>query len=82
MFDMPFTNLETYYYLRSYAFVIIIAAVRATPAAKGIVKRINKNKKGRLITGILEPAAHAALLLLVTGYLVDGSFNPFLYFRF
>jgi len=24
----------------------------------------------------------AALLLVCTGYLVDGSFSPFLYFRF
>lgn len=30
----------------------------------------------------LEPAALAALMLIMTAYLVDGSFNPFLYFRF
>ena len=29
-----------------------------------------------------EPLVLAGLLLLVTAYLVDGSFNPFLYFRF
>jgi alginate O-acetyltransferase complex protein AlgI len=31
---------------------------------------------------VLEPIALAILLIMVTGYLVDGSFNPFLYFRF
>ena len=31
---------------------------------------------------VLEPLAVAALLALTTASLVDGSFNPFLYFRF
>jgi alginate O-acetyltransferase complex protein AlgI len=31
---------------------------------------------------ILDAAVMAALLLLCTASLVDGSFNPFLYFRF
>ena len=30
----------------------------------------------------LIPAVALALLLVCTAYLVDGSFNPFLYFRF
>jgi D-alanyl-lipoteichoic acid acyltransferase DltB (MBOAT superfamily) len=31
---------------------------------------------------ILEPLGIAALLIAITAYLVDGSFNPFIYFRF
>ena len=31
---------------------------------------------------IIQPAVLLALLLVCTAYLVDGSFNPFLYFRF
>ena len=31
---------------------------------------------------VLEPVSLLLLLLLSTAYLVDGSFNPFLYFRF
>jgi alginate O-acetyltransferase complex protein AlgI len=31
---------------------------------------------------VLEPVAVLVLLALCTAYLVDGSFNPFLYFRF
>lgn len=82
MIDVPFTNFETNYYLRSYAVVLIIAAIGATPALKNIVNRINEYKTGRYVSGVLEPVVHVALLLLITGYLVDGSFNPFLYFRF
>ena len=31
---------------------------------------------------VLEPVCLLLLLLLSTAYLADGSFNPFLYFRF
>jgi hypothetical protein len=31
---------------------------------------------------MLELLAMVVLLLICTGYLVDGSFSPFLYFRF
>ena len=31
---------------------------------------------------VLEPVFHVCLLVLVTAYLVDGSFSAFLYFRF
>ena len=35
----------------------------------------------RVLT-VLEPVFCILLLLISTAYLVDGSFNPFLYFRF
>jgi alginate O-acetyltransferase complex protein AlgI len=44
-----------------------------------------KNLAGRIpekVSAVLEPVVLMALLLVCTGYLVDGSFNPFLYFRF
>ena len=34
------------------------------------------------MTAVLEPLVLIVLLLICTAYLVDGSFNPFLYFRF
>jgi len=38
-------------------------------------------EKGRVLPW-LEPVVLCALLLAVTAFLVGGSFNPFLYFRF
>lgn len=35
-----------------------------------------------MISAILEPVGLTALLAVCTAFLVDGSFNPFLYFRF
>lgn len=34
------------------------------------------------IMSVVEPVVLLGLLAVVTAYLVDGSFNPFLYFRF
>jgi alginate O-acetyltransferase complex protein AlgI len=68
-------SAEGLYYLRSYAVPLLIAALGSTPLPKRLAERVS------LPTG-LEPAAVLAALTLVTAYLVDGSFNPFIYFRF
>lgn len=75
------TNI-TGYYLRSYLIVFIIAIIGATPLPKLFAEKLMKNRIGNIIIKIAEPVVMAILLLWVTGYLVDGSFNPFLYFRF
>ena len=38
--------------------------------------------KANKIINLLEPIAMASILTIVTAYLVDNSYNPFLYFRF
>ena len=73
----PLLNRESVYYLRSYAVVFIVSIVGATPLVKTVASRIPKKA-----AAVLEPMALIALLLTCTAYLVDGSFNPFLYFRF
>ena len=73
--DIPFSSAETLYYLRSYIVVIIIGIIGATPLPKTLA---NKAK----FTKFAEPVVLLLLLAVCTAYLVDGSFNPFLYFRF
>ena len=73
----PLLNRESVYYLRSYAVVFIVSLVGATPLVKTVASRIPKKA-----AAVLEPMVLIALLLTCTAYLVDGSFNPFLYFRF
>jgi alginate O-acetyltransferase complex protein AlgI len=70
------------YYLKSYSFVLGIAAVASTPLAAGLIRRLTERARVRRIINLVEPVVLTALLMLITGYLVDGSFNPFLYFRF
>ena len=79
---IPFVTGITAYYLKSYAIVFVLAIIGSTPAPKKLVEKAMKNKlAGAFIKG-MEPVVMAILLLIVTAYLVDGSFNPFLYFRF
>ena len=73
----PLLNRESVYYLRSYAVVFIVSIVGATLLVKTVASRIPKKA-----AAVLEPMVLLALLLTCTAYLVDGSFNPFLYFRF
>ena len=75
---LPVMTKETLYYLRSYGLLFLVGSFGATPVLKN---RLTKWQDNRLVA-ILDPVAMLALLLLCTAYLVDGSFNPFLYFRF
>ena len=82
MKDLPLLSAETVYNLKNYGFVLIIAAIGATPAVKFIRNRFYARIKNTLLPDVAEIIIFAVLLLIVTGYLADGSFNPFLYFRF
>ena len=77
-----FINTYTIYYLKSYLLVIIIAIIASTPIPKNIINKLNKNKNLNKIINLLEPIFIIILLLITTSYLIDNSYNPFLYFRF
>ena len=64
------------YYALSFLPLIAICCVGATPLPKLLCARLQKSRT------VLEPLICAGILLLVTAFLVEGSFNPFLYFRF
>ena len=80
--DLPFTNAVTTYYLSSYLIVFVISAIAATPLMKQVVLRLGKTTYYNKLFQVLEPIVLLLLLMIVTGFLVDGSYNPFLYFRF
>ena len=79
---IPAISAESIYYLRSYLLIFLFAIIGATPLPKRFTERFRSNPMGAKIMNIAEPVFCAVLLLVVTAYLVDGSFNPFLYFRF
>ena len=56
--------------------------IGATPLPKRAVERLRTTHAGAAVIDVLEPLVLVAVLAVSTGYLVDGSFNPFLYFRF
>ena len=73
---LNFINHATYYYLKNYVILLVIAGIAATPLLKNI---INKNKK---VFASLEPVYFIGILLICTAMLLSNSFNPFIYFRF
>lgn len=75
---IPLNSQESIYYLKSYFVVIIVGIIGATP----ILKNISNNSKIHKIVNALEPIFLLLILLVSTSYIIDGSFNPFLYFRF
>ena len=79
---LPAANAVTLYNLRSYAVVFIIAIIGATPLFAGLMGRIKKSVTGERIINTAEPIVIILVLAVCTAFLVDGSFNPFLYFRF
>lgn len=73
---LPLMTEETLYYLSGYGLILMAALIGATPAVAMAAQKL----KGR--ADWAEPLLLVCLLILITACLVDGSFNPFLYFRF
>ena len=74
-----FAGSEALYYLRSYAAPFIIGIIGTTPLIKTLAEMIDVRK---LSTTVLEPVVLAMILIASTASMIDGSFNPFIYFRF
>ena len=77
---LPAADALSLYCLRSYVVLLLLAAVGSTPWPQKLWQRL----AGRApwLCAVLGPVGLAVLLVLDTAFLVDGSFNPFLYFRF
>lgn len=82
MSGLPFTGVQSVYYLRSYLIIFVIAIIGSTDLPKRIIGRIRRTPFGAIALTGAEPVVCVVLLLLTTAYLIDASFNPFLYFRF
>ena len=76
--NIPLISQESIYYFKSYFIVIIVGIIGATPILKNIV---NSNKFSKFVN-LVEPVFLLVILIVCTSYIIDGSFNPFLYFRF
>lgn len=77
-----FTSVEASFLLRDYAGILIVSIIGATRLPVFLVNKFSENQLGRKTRNALEPLYLSALLILSIASLVNGSFNPFLYFRF
>ena len=72
-----FISSQAMYYLKNYFFVLIVLVLASLPIGKNIYSKIKESVKI-----VFEPLAIALVLIVCTAYLVDSTYNPFLYFRF
>ena len=68
-------GIDWIYYVRNYGITIIIAAIFSTPIIEIIYKKIVKSK-------VLNTVILMIIFFISVAYLVDATYNPFLYFRF
>ncbi len=73
---------DTGYLIGGSVTLLLIALIGATPLIKYLAKRIGNINGFKNFVPVFKAAAMLALLSVITAYLVDGSFSPFLYFRF
>ncbi len=73
---------ECLYYLKSYGLILLISIIGATSVPKNYYLKLKESALISKLLAVAEPVVLLGILLLSTAYLIDGSFNPFLYFRF
>ena len=65
------------YYFKNYVVLFVVLILASLPLGKFIYSKFNDKVKN-----VFAPIAIAAVLIVCTAYLVDSTYNPFLYFRF
>ncbi len=79
---IPILNQEVLFYLKEYLVLLFLSIFLATPLLKKGYQKLQKKKKWKTSLTILEPIFYIGLFLLCTAFIIDASFQPFLYFRF
>ena len=69
------------YLLLTYGPMLAICALAATPLGKRFYEKLGTRLGQRALT-VVDCGGLACVLVMAAAYLVSGSYNPFLYFRF
>ena len=75
-------NHSTLYYLRSYGILLLISFFFLFPYYKTLIKKVYTNTLNKRIIDTLEVIIYISIFILSVAFIVDSSYNPFLYFRF
>ena len=77
---MPLYNDQGLYYLLSYGVIFVLAAYFSTPHFKKVIDFTEKTTKQYAF--VCATFAYVLVFIGCVAYLVDSTYNPFLYFRF
>ena len=75
-----FADSYSVYLLAANALMLIVCAVGSTMLPSKLYSKL-KLRTGAA-SGYIMPAVQAAVLIICSAYLVDATYNPFMYFRF
>ena len=72
---LPHNGISALYFARNYAVSLVIGCLLCTPLPMKIYDQLKKHP-------LLKTAVLAVITVVSVAYLVDSTYNPFLYFRF
>lgn len=72
-------NSESIYVLKSNIVLLFIAGIGSVPLFRNV---FDKYSDTVIIKAVIMPVFYLVVFSLSIAYLIDSSFNPFLYFRF
>ena len=78
MNDIPLINDLTLFYIRNNIVLLIVISISSTPLINNIYIKYIKNSKYEII----KPFIIVIGFIICVAFLVNASYNPFLYFRF
>lgn len=79
---VPFWSEACGYYLRSYGILLIAAVLGSTPLMSCLGRKLTATARLKKWVPFFRGALIVGTFAVCTAYLIDSSFNPFLYFRF
>lgn len=80
--NATWVNQETLYYLSQNIILFVLLTIASTPMIRLIGQKLFNSPYGSVIKAFIVPMICLLILIASTAYLVDSSYNPFLYFRF
>ena len=80
--NATWVNQETLYYLSQNIILFVLLTIASTPMIRLIEQKLFNSPYGSVIKAFIVPMICLLILIASTAYLVDSSYNPFLYFRF
>ncbi|SFB00097.1 MBOAT family O-acyltransferase [Clostridium frigidicarnis] len=75
-----FIDSASIYYLKNNIFLFIILGITSTPIISNIIEKLKEDMNGKVMNMLI--LANIFIMLISIAFLVNESYNPFLYFRF
>ncbi len=79
--NVPFINSNFVYYFENYFIILLISALFSTPIYSKIKDNLKKIRFPKTLF-VIVLVTYVLLFIVTISYLVNDTYNPFLYFRF